>query len=157
MRLASTSGWTLGAKPAGELYSKFDLVPLTPEQQQLVADFAQAIYRPCCDNPTAFPDCNHGMALLGVIELLAANGSSREDILKAALRFNAFSFPEHYTRTALLFRLRGVDWETVDPAEVLGARSSSRSGWTRNVDRELRKLVRVVPPAVAAPGRHVSH
>jgi hypothetical protein len=146
MNLASTGGWTLGTKPAAELYSKFDIIPLTPEQQALVSDLAQSIYRPCCNNPTAFPDCNHGIALLGLIELMAANGFSREEILKASLKFNAFWFPQHYVKTALLFQLRGIDWDAVDPREVLGARYSSLSGWRQHVDAELKKLAQLLPP-----------
>ncbi len=141
MGLASTGGWTLGKKPAADLYSRFDIVPLTPGQQKLVAELAGSIYRPCCDNPTLFPDCNHGIALLGLIELMAAHGLSRQEILKAALELNAFWFPEHYAKVALLFDLRGTDWDRVDPGEVLGSKYSSLSGWTRHVSQELDKIV----------------
>jgi hypothetical protein len=144
--LASTAGWTLGAKPPVELYSNVALIPLTPEQETLVADLAQGIYRPCCNNSTAFPDCHHGMALLGVIELMAANGLSREEILKAAVQFNALSFPQQYMQMALLFQLRGIDWDAVDPQEVLGARYSSLKGWTQHVEHELQKLASRLPP-----------
>lgn len=146
MRLAGTGGWTLGAKPAAELYNTSDIISLTPEQWALVSDLAGSIYRPCCDNSTAIPDCNHGMALLGLIELMAANGFAREEILKAALRFNSFWFPREYTKTALLFELRGVDWGAVDPGEVLGPRYSSLGGWEENVDQELRKVSHLLPP-----------
>jgi hypothetical protein len=144
MTLASTGGWTLGAKPAAELYSQFDIIPLTPEQEELVSELAQRIYRPCCDNSTVFPDCNHGIALLGLIELMAANGFTREEILKAALNVNAFWFPQQYVQTALLFELRGIDWTAVDPREVLGPRYSSLSG-SRRVDGELKKLAHLLP------------
>ncbi|MBI4608810.1 MAG: hypothetical protein HY726_07380 [Candidatus Rokubacteria bacterium] len=146
MRLASTGGWTLGAKPAEDVYSYLDIVALQPEQQELVSDLARTIYRPCCDNPTAFPDCNHGMAMLGLLELMAANGFSREEILRAALRFNAFWFPQQYVRTALVLQLRGIDWDTVDPQEILGPRYSSLRGWIQNVDGELKKRSHLLPP-----------
>lgn len=146
MGLASTGGWTLGAKPPVELYSNVALIPLTPEQETLVADLAQDIYRPCCDNSTAFPDCNHGMALLGLIELMAANGLSREEIVKAAVQFNAFSFPQQYMQMALLFQLQGIDWEAVDPREVLGAHYSSLKEWTQHVEHELQQLASLLPP-----------
>ncbi len=146
MRLASTGGWTLGAKPAEELYSNFDIISLTPTQEKLVSDLAQGIYRPCCDNSTAFPDCNHGIALLGLMQLMAANDFSREEILKAALKFNSFWFPQHYLKTALLFHLRGMDWDKVNPQEVLSDRYSSGSGWMRHVNAELHKLTDLLPP-----------
>lgn len=146
MGLASTGGWTLGTKPAAELYGKFDIIPLTPEQQALVMELAQSIHRPCCGNSTAFPDCNHGMALLGLIELMAAHNFGREEMLKAALNFNAFWFPREYTRTALLFALRGVEWGAVDPHEILGTRYSSLNGWAQNVDQQLAKVSHLLPP-----------
>lgn len=146
MRLASTGGWTLGTKPPTEFYSNFDIVRLTPQQQKLVADLAGNIYRPCCNNATSFPDCNHGIALLGLIELMAANGFGREQILTAALQFNAFWFPQHYVKTALVFHLRGIDWKKVDPQEVLGFRYSSSSGWSQHVDAELQKISSPLPP-----------
>ena len=145
MRLASTGGWKLGTKPATEVYSNFDIIRLTAQQQELVADLAGSIYRPCCNNPTSFPDCNHGIALLGLIELMAANGFGREEILTASLQFNAFWFPQHYVKTALVFHLRGVDWKKVDPQEVLGFRYSSASGWREQVDAKLQKEGYLLP------------
>jgi hypothetical protein len=146
MRLASTGGWTLGAKPAAELYGKFDIIRLTPEQQAMVSDLAHRIYRPCCDNPTALPDCNHGIALLGLIELMAANGLGRAEILNASLKVNAFWFPQHYAKMAMLFALHGTDWDAVDPLTALGRRYSSLSGWRQHVDAELKKLPQALPP-----------
>src|SRR3989344_3915734 len=71
---ASTGGWTLGKKPAMELYSSQELIPLTAAQQEFVTKIAENVYRPCCGNSVAFPDCNHGMAALGYIELAVAAG-----------------------------------------------------------------------------------
>jgi hypothetical protein len=145
MRLASTGGWTLGKKPAAEFYSNFDIIRLTPRQEKLVADIAGGIYRPCCNNATSFPDCNHGIALLALIELMAANGYDREEILVASLQFNAFWFPQQYVKTALGFRLRGIDWSKVDPQEVLGFQYSSASGWRDHVDKKLQQRGYGVP------------
>lgn len=139
MRLASTGGWILGTKPAEEFYSNFDIIQLTPLQQKLVADLAGSIYRPCCSNATSFPDCNHGIALLGLMQLMAANGFERDEILRASLQFNAFWFPEQYVKTALVFQLRGIDWKNIDPKEVLGFQYSSASGWMENVNAKLQK------------------
>jgi hypothetical protein len=139
MRLASTGGWILGAKPPTEYYSNFDIIRLTPQQQKLVADLAGSIYRPCCNNATSFPDCNHGIALLGLTQLMAANGFEGDEILRASLQFNAFWFPEQYVKTALVFQLHGIDWEKVDPKEVLGFQYSSAGGWMENVNAKLQK------------------
>ena len=75
---ASTGGWTLAAKPIMEVFASLPLIKLTAEQQERLQKVAEATYRPCCGNSTAFPDCNHGMAMLGMLELMAANDASEE-------------------------------------------------------------------------------
>jgi hypothetical protein len=77
VRFASTGGWTLARKPLLEIYSRYPIVSLTEEQQKRLEEVAQGVYRPCCDNPTHFPDCNHGMAMLGLLELMASRGQRR--------------------------------------------------------------------------------
>jgi hypothetical protein len=77
---------------------------------------------------------------------MAANGLSREEIVNAAVQFKAFSFPQQYMQMALLFQLQGIDWEAVDPREVLGARYSSLKGWTQRVEHELQQLASLLPP-----------
>ena len=64
-KFASTGGWTLADGDPMNHFSNHQFITLTKEQQELVLKVAQNIYRPCCDNPTYFPDCNHGMAMLG--------------------------------------------------------------------------------------------
>lgn len=75
---ASTGGWTVGTKPVTELYASLDLIQLTAEQQKMVEEVAAAVYRPCCNNSTLFPDCNHGMALLGLLELMASQRATTD-------------------------------------------------------------------------------
>jgi hypothetical protein len=65
---ASTGGWTIGAKSPTELYASTTIITLTEEQQARLLEVASVVYRPCCNNPTHFPDCNHGMAMLGLLE-----------------------------------------------------------------------------------------
>lgn len=126
---ASTAGWTLGSKPAMELYSSQELISLTDEQQDLVKEFAQNVYRPCCGNHTAFPDCNHGMAALGYIELAVASGLSEDQIYKDLLAFNSFWFPQTYTEMAVYFHQEeGKVWDQVDPKIALSKEYSSAQG-----------------------------
>ena len=73
-RFASVGGWTIGRKAPRDLYASAALIPLTAEQQARVEEVAYGVYRPCCNNHTAFADCNHGMAMLGLLELMAAQG-----------------------------------------------------------------------------------
>jgi hypothetical protein len=114
---ASTGGWTLGTKPATELYASTPIITLTPEQQARLEEVAQAVHRPCCDNPTSFPDCNHGMAMLGLLQLMAAQGATTDEMLAAAKYVNAFWFPQQTLEMALLFKhAQNQEFDQIDPA-----------------------------------------
>ncbi|MBI2007315.1 MAG: hypothetical protein HYS83_01255 [Candidatus Blackburnbacteria bacterium] len=127
---ASTGGWTLGAKDAVKLYSSSEITPLTKEQQALVEKVSSGIYRPCCGNPTSFPDCNHGMAILGLIELMASQGFSEDEIYKAALAFNSYWFPQTYLDLAYYFQTKeNTLWQNIDPKRALSAQFSSAQGY----------------------------
>jgi hypothetical protein len=128
-RFASTGGWTLATRPVTELYASMDLIPLTAEQQKLVEDVAAAIYRPCCNNHTLFPDCNHGMAMLGVLELMAAQGAGMDEMFEAAKYINAYWFPQQTLETAIYLQLNeGVEFARADAKLVVGNEFSSASG-----------------------------
>ncbi len=126
---ASTGGWSLARGTAMDHYSKYTYVTLTPEQQALVDSVSRGIYRPCCGNSTHFPDCNHGMAMLGLLELLAANGASEQQMYDVALKVNSFWFPQTYIDLATYFKEQGKDWNQVDAKTVLGADYSSAQGY----------------------------
>ncbi|MBI4059217.1 hypothetical protein HY404_03180 [Candidatus Microgenomates bacterium] len=125
---ASTGGWTLAKGTATNYLNKFDLIPLTGDQQKKVGEIAKNIYRPCCGNPTWFPDCNHGMAALAVIELLVSQNLSESEIYKYILGFNSFWFPDNYLTAATYFARQGTKWDQVDAKRVLSAEFSSAKG-----------------------------
>src|SRR3989338_9127874 len=91
---ASTGGWTLGKGNAMDHYSMHQFITLTPAQQDLVEKVAKNIYRPCCKNSTYFPDCNHGMAMLGLMELMASEGASESEMYKMSGEVNTLWFPK---------------------------------------------------------------
>lgn len=129
-RFASTGGWTLGQKPTVKLYSSTSILPLTPEQQAQLNEVAAAVYRPCCNNPTHFPDCNHGMAMLGLLELMAFDDASVEEMFAAARAFNAFWFPQQYLELAAFFEVtQGQKFAEIDPRRVVGAQYTSAAGF----------------------------
>jgi len=132
---ASTGGWTLSRGKPMDHYSKHTWVGLTPEQQEIVERVSKGIYRPCCNNSTYFPDCNHGMAMLGLLELLVTAGVSEEDMYRYALQVNAYWFPDTYLTIAKDLKSRGQDWEKADPKTVLGAEYSSASGYRQVATR----------------------
>ncbi len=138
---ASTGGWTLGnEKNGGAYFNKFEIVKLSAEQEQLVKRVADNTFRPCCNNSTFFQDCNHGSALLGMLELGASQGLNEQELYREALAFNSFWFPSTYIKTALYFKtVMETDWADVDPKIIMSKTFSSASGWSKNVDAELKK------------------
>ena len=134
---ASTGGWSLAKGDTMNYYSKNKLINLTPEQEKLVEEVSVNIFRPCCNNSTTFPDCNHGMALLGVLELMAGNGATREEMYEAGKYFNAFWFPGNYYDLALYFKNKeGKNFSNIDAKLLLSKDYSSASG-TQNIKKWL--------------------
>lgn len=128
-RFASTGGWKLAKGDTMDHFSKHEFVTLTSEQQTMVEEVSKNIYRPCCGNSTYFPDCNHGMAMLGLLELLAAQGANEKEMYDIALKVNSYWFPSTYLTIANYKQSQGVDWKNVDAKEVLGAEYSSSAGY----------------------------
>ncbi len=128
-RFASTGGWPLAEGGAMTHYSKHAFITLTKEQQELVTRVSKNIYRPCCGNSVYFPDCNHGMAMLGLLELLASQGVGEEKMYKVALQVNSYWFPDTYLTIAKYFEKRGVGWSDINPKEILGSAYSSAQGY----------------------------
>lgn len=119
---ASTGGWSSLTKSgdAMQYYSKKAIIPLTSEQEKLVNDVASNVYRPCCGNSTAFPDCNHGMALLGIFELMAAQGANQQQMYQAAKYINSFWFPGNAYDATLYFKNKdGLSFKNIDPKKFL--------------------------------------
>lgn len=136
---ASTGGWGLATEPVTGLYASMDLIPLTAEQQKLVEQVATAVYRPCCNNHTLFPDCNHGMAMLGVLELMASKGASVDQMFEAAKYINAYWFPQQTLEIAIYLQLNNsIDFADADARLVVGRELSSASG-ARMVHEDLQK------------------
>ncbi|MBI2634024.1 MAG: hypothetical protein HYW80_01800 [Parcubacteria group bacterium] len=137
-QFASTGGWTLTKDETMNHYSRHAFISLTGEQQELVERVSKNIYRPCCNNPTYFPDCNHGMAMLGLLELMASQGASEEEMYRAALVANTFWFPDTYLTIEKYLEKKELSWNEVEPKEILGFNYSSASGY--------QKVLAEVPP-----------
>jgi len=127
---ASTGGWTVGAKPPMELYASTEIVALTEEQQARLLKVASAVYRPCCDNGTHFPDCNHGMAMLGLLELMASQNASEDEMFDAAKYVNAYWYPQQAVEIATYFQAnKNTDFAQADAQQVVSQQVSSASGF----------------------------
>lgn len=113
---ASTGGWSLtkSGDPM-QYYSNRALVPLSEQQEKLVFDVSSNVYRPCCGNSTAFPDCNHGMALLGILELMAAQGATEKQMYDASKYISSYWFPGNAFDMALYFKNKeGKEFKDID-------------------------------------------
>lgn len=131
MNMASVGGWTVSDGSPADHMSKHGYVTLTADQQALVEKVSRGIYRPCCNNSTSFPDCNHGMAMLGLLEFLASQGSTEDQMWSAALTANMTWFPDAYQTIAQYMKEKGIDGKNVSPQEILGADYSSASGFAK--------------------------
>jgi hypothetical protein len=130
-RFASTGGWTLAVGNPMDHYSRHTMVSLTPEQQVLVENVSKNIYRPCCGNATHFPDCNHGMAMLGLLELMASQGVSEKDMYRAALAVNSYWFPDTYMTIGKYLKTKNIAWKNASPQEILSREYSSAAGYQK--------------------------
>lgn len=95
-RFASLGAWSIASGVALDHYSKHELIHLNAPQLVLVDKLSRSIYRPCCNNSTHFPDCNHGMAMLGLLQLMVSQNASEEEIYTTALVVNAYWFASSY-------------------------------------------------------------
>ncbi|MDE1824625.1 MAG: hypothetical protein KGH74_05015 [Candidatus Micrarchaeota archaeon] len=126
--LASTGGY----KPLGMLQlGNLSMVAEDGAQQDMVWRMANESYRPCCDNPTSMPDCNHGAAALGLIELMASQGMNETAMLDSLEKFNIANFPSQYYEDAIFFASHGIRWGAVPPETMLGYSFSSYTGHSR--------------------------
>ncbi len=129
--MASVGGWTVTRGPVMDHYNNHALATLTSDQQALVEKIAKGIYRPCCNNSTYFPDCNHGMAMLGLLEYLASLGATEDEMWNAAIAANTSWFPDQYQTIARYLKIKGVDSKTISPRMLLSAEYSSGSGFAK--------------------------
>jgi len=144
---ASTGGWTMGREQNGYVYfNQADVINMTDQQQATVFDVATNTFRPCCDNSTLFQDCNHGSALLGLLELAASQGATMEGLYGLALTANSFWFPDYYAKIALYFwHFHNKSWSDVPPQLILGSDFSSLTGWQKNIDDRLQRANITLP------------
>jgi len=146
-KFASTGGWSLAKGNVMSHFSAHPYVVLTSEQQDMVDRVSSGIYRPCCGNSTHFPDCNHGMAMLGLLELMAANNVGEQEMYEVALKVNSIWFPQTYIDLATYFKEQGQEWNDVDPKLALSQEYSSGKGYAAT-----RQKIQSLPKPAAGGG-----
>lgn len=121
-------------------YGNVPLLQLSAGQLETARVVAENSYRPCCGQSAARPDCSHGFSLLGLIEIGASQGLSKEQLFEDSKGFNAFWYPAHYIQLAQYFKLKdGTPWKDVDPQTVMSYDYSSIAG-ARKIQNELARL-----------------
>jgi hypothetical protein len=126
----SISGWKLSQMPAVEWFAKEKILPLSPTQQKRFEEVARAVYMPCCENSVLLPDCSHGMAMLGLLELMGSQDASVDAMLLAAKQANAFWFSQQTLEQAIfMIATQLKDYATVDARSILSASYSSAKGF----------------------------
>lgn len=132
VNFASTGGWTLGSLTIDEIYAGAQFVHLSDDQQRLLESVSSQVFRPCCNNPAFFPDCNHGMAMLGMFELMISQGATEDELFEAAKYVNAFWFLPHNFELAMFLDVKeNVKFSQADPQVVVGRNLSSASGFQK--------------------------
>jgi len=140
-KLASTGGWTISKGEATSHFSRHNILALSDNQQRRVANIAATIYRPCCNNHARFADCNHGMAMLGVLSLGASQGLSDDQLYTLAARFNRAWFLNQYAQIGQYIQAtQNKTLADIDPKILVGKEFSSATGFTQNVVRPLAAL-----------------
>jgi hypothetical protein len=70
------------------------------------------------------------MAMLGLLELMAAQGATEEEMFAAAKYLNAFWFPQQTLEMATFFKhTQNLDFAQVDAREFVGSTVSSGTGF----------------------------
>ena len=129
---ASTGGWELAVKPIHQLFSSASLVTLDALQQARLEEAVTGIYRPCCNNPTSFPDCNHGMAMLGLLEVMATQGSDVDEMLHAAKMVNTYWFPSQSQELMLYYQGKhNIEFDDIPAREAVGNERFSSRGFVQ--------------------------
>ncbi|PIT92928.1 MAG: hypothetical protein COU06_02750 [Candidatus Harrisonbacteria bacterium CG10_big_fil_rev_8_21_14_0_10_38_8] len=122
---ASTGGWNLSKESSMNHFNMHKIVSLTKNQQERLEEVSKIIYRPCCNNSTYFPDCNHGMAMLGLLEILISQDISEIELYETVYIANKLWFPDHYQSLPLSIQKKS-------PKELLSKEYISASGWQKH-------------------------
>lgn len=135
-RFASTGGWTLSEGNSMNHYSKHEFIKLSEDQERLVARVSKNIFRPCCNNSTFFPDCNHGMAMLGLLQILASDGYNEDELYEAAFRANNLWFGSMYDSVVSYIKdYEGLDADSITPKLLVSKKYSSVSGYQNVLEK----------------------
>ncbi len=132
---ASTGGYL----PLGELrLGALSIINLTPLQESEAINISEATFRPCCNNPAAFPDCNHGAAELALIEMMTSQGYNQSTTFKVLRNFLSEYYPQNMFDEAVVFASQGVNFSSVSANTTVSYSLFSATG-AQNVGAYIQK------------------
>ena len=67
--------------------------------------------------------------MLGLLELMASNDSTEEEMYKVAFQVNSLWFPDTYSAIDQYLKMNSRSLASADPEEILGTEYSSASGY----------------------------
>ncbi len=144
---ASTGGYLpLGRLQLGALY----ILNLTASQEQEAIDVSEKTFRPCCNNPAMFPDCNHGAAELALIEMMSAQGYNESTIFQVLRNFLSMYYPQNMFDEAVVFASQGINFSSV-PANTTVSYSLFSAAGAQNVGNYIQKYG-LIPSRSASSG-----
>ena len=110
-------------------YNYFDLIPLSPDQEELAMKIAGKSAVPSCGNYLLLPDCSCSFAVDALILLMANQGFNDGQIYQAMKDVYPYRYPGLYVRHALWFKLaHNQEWSEVDAGKLVSFELSSAQG-----------------------------
>ena len=134
-RFASTGGWTLAEGDPMDHYSKHRFIGSYSRAAGSGGKSCQRHLSPLLRQFRLFSRLQSRHGMLGLLELMASQGVSEEEMYKAALAVNSYWFSDTYITIAKYLKSQGKDWSNADPKEILGYNYSSgpatRNSWRK--------------------------
>jgi len=128
--IPQASDWTLGRKSGSDLFSSTVILKLSPDQQARVEELARAVYRPCSDVATLSPDNKYSIAMLGLLEFMASQNVSSDEMFSTVKQVNAFWFPQQTLEQAIFFVATQLkDYANVDSRLIASRQYFSATGF----------------------------
>jgi hypothetical protein len=125
-----SNDWTVGRKSGSDLFSSTVILKLSSDQQARVEELAKAVYRPCSDTSTLSPDNKYSIAILGLLEFMASQDVSSDEMFSTVKQVNAFWFPQQTLEQAIFFVATQLkDYVNVDARWLTSQQYFSATGF----------------------------
>lgn len=83
----------------------------------------EEIYHPCCDGPVQGCECEHAVALRGLVKFMLKEDKNDEEIKKQSFEWLKYFFQQHYVNVAKYLQNQGKDIAIMGPGKEFGLAS----------------------------------